>query len=59
MRFRTATTQAGLMSATWSPVQDGIEADGTISFDMATFCATDPGYNAGTWIAIELTLRTS
>lgn len=57
LRFRTATTEAGITGATWSEYINGITADGSILFDMATFCLNNAAFNVGPWIELELTLR--
>jgi hypothetical protein len=57
LRFRTATTEAGISEATWSEYVNGVNADGSILFDLMTFCLNNPTFNVGPWIQLEVTLR--
>ena len=57
LRFKTATTSAGLATATYSEYINGVDADGVITFDMRSWCRNNVAWNVGPWIQIELTLE--
>ena len=59
LRFKTATLEAGLAGATWSEYIDGVDANGTIGFDLRTFTLNNPTFDVGPWVQLELTLETS
>lgn len=58
LRFRTGETQGGCASADWSEYIDGVDADGTIVFDLRTWCRNNEAFEVGPWIQFELTLET-
>ena len=59
LRFKVAETEAGLVAASWSEYIDGVDANGTIGFDLRTFTLNNPTFNVGPWVQLELTLETS
>lgn len=57
IRFRTATTEAGIAGATWSPYLDSIAADGSIGLNLRSFVLNNPAWAVGPFIQLEVQIE--
>ncbi len=58
-RFKVNAAEGGLGAANYSDWLDGIDDDGVLLCDLATWCDNNAAWDVGPWIVLQVRLRTS